>query len=182
MGTYLQGFELFIQNQGIVHRAVQVVGVPMWHQDYEEYFAEGRLLYAHYCERYYDGLETSAELEKFNKLAFNYIMRSLQRMRAKQWRSELQQSSLENLLTVEEEPQAIGDVEQDIVAINECRDFLCGLSARERQVLLLALSGYKSNRAIAKAMGISQSYVGKLRRLIRIKYLKLGGNADGKLH
>lgn len=175
MGTYQQGFELFLQNQGVVHRAVQVVGVQIWQQDYEEYVAEGRLLYVQYCHHYYDGLDTPAELKKFNKLAFNFITKSLHRMRVREWRETLRNDDLASLVAIGEEPPAAGDIEQEVLALGDYRDFFHGLSGREQQVLDLLLSGYTSNRMIAGEMGISPSYVGKLRRILRVKFSQFGG-------
>jgi DNA-binding NarL/FixJ family response regulator len=176
MGSYEEGFALYLQNQGVVHRAVQVAGVQMGQQDYEEYIAEGRLLYAQYCNHYYDGLDTPAELKKFNKLAFNYISKSVHRICKQRWRTELQHDDLERLVVLGEEPAAAGDVEQDVLALGDYRDFFRGLNSREQQVLNLVLTGYTTNRLIAAEMGISPSYVGKLRRLLRTKFIKMGGD------
>lgn len=170
INNYRLGFALYAEHMGVVHKAVQVAGKRLYDQDYEEYVAQGRLLYVEYCAKYYDAIVTKEEVVKFNKLAFNYIRRCLTRVNLQEQVRAARCSEVQQAVAAGREPAAPEDLADDTAVRDQLHAFSQLLSKREREVLQLALCGHKTHRAIASVMGVSPAYVGKLKQDIRNKY------------
>jgi RNA polymerase sigma factor (sigma-70 family) len=171
------GFALLQQNERVVWGVLSKLGIRKLRVDYDDYLQDGRLAYVEYYLRYRDGVSTSQEQVKFNKLVFHYLYNVLRRKLLER-SGDARAQCLENLVLVGKEPAHPNSLELELEVCAQLAQLAVQLTPRELEVLLLKCHGFESNHLIAMELGVTTSTVTAAYKRIRAKFSQNGGNQN----
>jgi RNA polymerase sigma factor (sigma-70 family) len=164
------GFTMLAKHEAVVWGVLAKAGVRQHSADYEDYLQDVRIWYVEYYMRYHDSIQTEAEIIKFNKLAFNALLRQLCRKRNQRYSQMLKDDCLDDLVIEGKEPVAPDSLEEGVELSTQLSRFALRLSPRELQVFTLKYQNYGSNRLIAEYIGVATSTVSAIHKRIQTKF------------
>lgn len=170
--TTAQGFTLALANVGVIHRAVQRLGLHHGHQDYDDLVQDGILIYAQYYAYYREPLDSSAALVKFNRLAGKFVYLGI----LKQQERDHHHREIEAALPAPVQPTSMAEVvDSAIDTQNLLVKFANQLTPRQRQVLHYRYDKGLSDAEIAQQLHVTTRNVRKIRTKIADQYRRLVG-------
>ncbi|MHA3065326.1 sigma-70 family RNA polymerase sigma factor [Lacticaseibacillus saniviri] len=172
LDRYVEGFNLYLRNKGVVYGALARLAIPRNSPSYEDEVHDGIEIYVDYYVKYRDPVVTEAEQRKFNKLAGTFVYKTLLKHRMMQYR----RSQIAPVVSEEASAKLTAHeyLASDIVQTNSLVTLLYAqLTPVERQVLILRYYDQLSNVEIMAQLGLSKQRVSAIRKQIAKKYLQV---------
>lgn len=172
--------ELFSRNTRVIHNAIARLHVHPATELYSELFGIGSETYINYLRHFEDPLETTAQIERFNRIAGNIIYKILLRtvQRSQRNQAKFNCADLDNLVANGLEPARTDDYSLLDFDVN---NFYTVLHPTDLKILYLHAAG-KTNKEISLTMQLAEATISRRIRRMRAQLISMihGGDDNGQ--